>query len=62
MQTSASSYGEDLRSTKTEISDLNRMIQRLTSEIDAVKGQVWKKVFWHHSTPFLSIIYSLSGV
>ncbi|KAJ4934955.1 hypothetical protein JOQ06_007735 [Pogonophryne albipinna] len=39
MQTSASSYGEDLRSTKTEISDLNRMIQRLTSEIDAVKGQ-----------------------
>ncbi|XP_078110463.1 keratin, type II cytoskeletal 8 [Sander vitreus] len=39
MQTSASRYGEDLRSTKTEIADLNRMIQRLTSEIDAVKGQ-----------------------
>ncbi|XP_060914559.1 keratin, type II cytoskeletal 8-like isoform X4 [Labrus mixtus] len=39
MQTSASRYGDDLRSTKTEIADLNRMIQRLTSEIDAVKGQ-----------------------
>lgn len=40
MQTSASRYGDDLRSTKTEIADLNRMIQRLTAEIDAVKGQV----------------------
>ncbi|XP_076597088.1 keratin, type II cytoskeletal 8 [Chaetodon auriga] len=39
MQTSASRYGDDLRATKTEIADLNRMIQRLTSEIDAVKGQ-----------------------
>nr|XP_046252943.1 keratin, type II cytoskeletal 8 [Scatophagus argus] len=39
MQTSANRYGDDLRSTKTEIADLNRMIQRLTSEIDAVKGQ-----------------------
>ena len=42
MQTSASRYGDDLRSTKTEIADLNRMIQRLTSEIDAIKGQVWR--------------------
>ncbi|KAK2851038.1 hypothetical protein Q5P01_007314 [Channa striata] len=39
MQTSANRYGDDLRTTKTEIADLNRMIQRLTSEIDAVKGQ-----------------------
>ncbi|KPP69325.1 keratin, type II cytoskeletal 8-like [Scleropages formosus] len=39
MQTSANRYGDDLRSTKTEIADLNRMIQRLQSEIDAVKGQ-----------------------
>ncbi|XP_068453144.1 keratin, type II cytoskeletal 8 [Clinocottus analis] len=39
MQTSASRYGDDLRATKTEISDLNRMIQRLTSEIDNIKGQ-----------------------
>lgn len=43
MQTSANRYGDDLRSTKTEIADLNRMIQRLTAEIDAVKGQVWEK-------------------
>jgi len=39
MQTSATRYGDDLRSTKTEIADLNRMIQRLTAEIDGVKGQ-----------------------
>ncbi|XP_074537683.1 keratin, type II cytoskeletal 8 [Halichoeres trimaculatus] len=39
MQTSATRYGDDLRSTRTEIADLNRMIQRLTAEIDAVKGQ-----------------------
>ncbi|XP_062872246.1 keratin, type II cytoskeletal 8 [Trichomycterus rosablanca] len=39
MQTSASKYGDDLRSSKTEIADLNRMIQRLQAEIDAVKGQ-----------------------
>ncbi|XP_048873231.1 keratin, type II cytoskeletal 8 [Brienomyrus brachyistius] len=39
MQTSASRYGDDLRSTKTEIADLNRMIQRLQSEIDSIKGQ-----------------------
>ncbi|KAG7239859.1 hypothetical protein INR49_030592 [Caranx melampygus] len=39
MQTSANRYGDDLRATRTEITDLNRMIQRLTSEIDAVKGQ-----------------------
>lgn len=45
MQTSANRYGDDLRSTKTEIADLNRMIQRLTAEIDAVKGQVWRKYF-----------------
>ncbi|XP_061689445.1 keratin, type II cytoskeletal 8 [Syngnathoides biaculeatus] len=39
MQTSANRYGDDLRATRTEIADLNRMIQRLTSEIDGVKGQ-----------------------
>lgn len=59
MQTSATRYGDDLRATKTEIADLNRMIQRLTSEIDAVKGQVWeKKVFWHHGPPHWVKIYS----
>lgn len=46
MQTSANRYGDDLRSTKTEIADLNRMIQRLTAEIDAVKGQVREENFF----------------
>ncbi|RXM31135.1 Keratin, type II cytoskeletal 8 [Acipenser ruthenus] len=36
---SAGKYGDDLRNTKTEISDLTRMIQRLQAEIEAVKGQ-----------------------
>ncbi|XP_062397107.1 intermediate filament protein ON3-like [Sardina pilchardus] len=39
MQTSAGQYGVDLRTTKSEIAELNRMISRLTSEIEAVKGQ-----------------------
>ncbi|XP_034387685.1 keratin, type II cytoskeletal 8-like [Cyclopterus lumpus] len=39
MQSSAGQYGEDLRSTKTEISELNRMIARLQNEIESVKGQ-----------------------
>ncbi|XP_069014017.1 keratin, type II cytoskeletal 8-like isoform X1 [Embiotoca jacksoni] len=39
MQSSAGQYGEDLRSTKAEIADLNRMIARLQNEIESVKGQ-----------------------
>ncbi|XP_061689580.1 intermediate filament protein ON3-like [Syngnathoides biaculeatus] len=39
MEASAGQYGDDLRSTKTEIADLNRMISRLQNEIDAVKAQ-----------------------
>ncbi|XP_049335749.1 keratin, type II cytoskeletal 8-like [Astyanax mexicanus] len=39
MQTSANQYGDDLRSTKTEIADLKRMIQRLQCEIEAVMRQ-----------------------
>merc|ERR1712002_1381344 len=39
MQTSAGQYGDDLRVTKTEIAELNRMISRIQSEIEAVKGQ-----------------------
>ncbi|XP_069550208.1 keratin, type II cytoskeletal 5 isoform X1 [Brachyistius frenatus] len=39
MQTSASAAGDDLRSTKSEIAELNRMISRLQNEIEAVKGQ-----------------------
>merc|ERR1712002_983254 len=39
MQSSAGQYNDDLRSTKTEIAELNRMIARLQNEIEAVKGQ-----------------------
>uniref|UniRef100_UPI0037E73B40 intermediate filament protein ON3-like n=1 Tax=Semicossyphus pulcher TaxID=241346 RepID=UPI0037E73B40 len=39
MQSSAGQYGDDLRSTKTEIAELNRMIARLQNEIEAVRGQ-----------------------
>ncbi|XP_066468714.1 keratin, type II cytoskeletal 5-like [Tiliqua scincoides] len=39
LQVSAGRHGDDLRNTKSEISELNRLIQRLRSEIDAVKKQ-----------------------
>uniref|UniRef100_A0A8C5BJ41 Keratin, type II cytoskeletal 8-like n=1 Tax=Gadus morhua TaxID=8049 RepID=A0A8C5BJ41_GADMO len=39
MSTSAGQYGEDLRSTKAEMAELNRMIARLQNEIDSVKTQ-----------------------
>ncbi|KAM9409433.1 keratin, type II cytoskeletal 8-like [Pholidichthys leucotaenia] len=39
MQTSAGQYGDDLRATKAEIAELNRMISRLQNEIEAVKAQ-----------------------
>merc|ERR1712170_182769 len=39
MQTSAGQYGDDLRTTKAEIAELNRMIARIQNEIEAVKGQ-----------------------
>ncbi|KAM3622341.1 uncharacterized protein V6R79_023385 [Siganus canaliculatus] len=39
MQQSAGRYGDDLKSTKAEIADINRKIMRLQSEIDIVKTQ-----------------------
>uniref|UniRef100_A0A8C5LRB2 Keratin 75 n=1 Tax=Leptobrachium leishanense TaxID=445787 RepID=A0A8C5LRB2_9ANUR len=39
---SAGRHGDDLKSTKSEISELNRMISRLRSEIDSVKKQCAK--------------------
>ncbi|XP_032746804.1 keratin, type II cytoskeletal 6A-like [Rattus rattus] len=39
LQITAGRHGDDLRNTKQEISELNRMIQRLRSEIDHVKKQ-----------------------
>lgn len=40
MQQSAGRYGDDLKLSKAEISDMNRRIMRLQSEIDMVKSQV----------------------
>ncbi|XP_040281708.1 keratin, type II cytoskeletal 8 [Bufo bufo] len=39
LQASAGRRGDDLKNTKTEISELNRYITRLQSEIDALKAQ-----------------------
>merc|ERR1719228_1303557 len=39
MQQSAGKYGDDLKSTKTDIAEMNRKISRLQSEIDIVKQQ-----------------------
>ncbi|XP_015274225.1 PREDICTED: keratin, type II cytoskeletal 6A-like [Gekko japonicus] len=39
LQLTAGRHGDDLRNTKMEISEMNRMIQRLHSEIDNVKKQ-----------------------
>ncbi|XP_043824442.1 keratin, type II cytoskeletal 8 [Dromiciops gliroides] len=39
LQTLAGKHGDDLRHTKTEISEMNRNINRLQAEIEALKGQ-----------------------
>uniref|UniRef100_A0A8C4LNA3 Keratin, type II cytoskeletal 8 n=1 Tax=Equus asinus asinus TaxID=83772 RepID=A0A8C4LNA3_EQUAS len=39
LQTLAGKHGDDLRRTKTEISETNRNINRLRAEIDGLKGQ-----------------------
>ncbi|KAG7228199.1 hypothetical protein INR49_013362, partial [Caranx melampygus] len=39
MTAEADQYGNELRNSKTEISELNRMINRLQSEIQVAKGQ-----------------------
>uniref|UniRef100_A0A2K5WMT7 Keratin 5 n=1 Tax=Macaca fascicularis TaxID=9541 RepID=A0A2K5WMT7_MACFA len=39
LQVTAGRHGDDLRNTKQEIAEINRMIQRLRSEIDHVKKQ-----------------------
>ncbi|XP_020015826.1 keratin, type II cytoskeletal 8 [Castor canadensis] len=39
LQTLAGKHGDDLRRSKTEISEMNRNISRLQAEIEALKGQ-----------------------
>lgn len=40
LQTTASRHRDDLKNTRNEISELNRMIQKLQAEIESVKKQV----------------------
>lgn len=40
LQVTAGQHGDDLKLTKAEISDLNRLIQRICAEIGSVKKQV----------------------
>lgn len=40
LQMSADQHGDSLKTTKNEISELNRMIQRLRAEIENIKKQV----------------------
>ncbi|XP_069086752.1 keratin, type II cytoskeletal 4-like [Pleurodeles waltl] len=42
LQAAAGQHGDHLKSSKTEISELNRAIQRLKAEIDSVKKQIAK--------------------
>lgn len=44
LQNTASTHGNDLKNTKNEIAELNRIIHRLKAEIDNVKKQVWNAV------------------
>lgn len=43
LQTTASRHGDDLKNTRNEISELNRMIQKLQAEIESVKKQVGRE-------------------
>lgn len=55
LQTTAGRHGDDLKSTKSEIMELNRVIQRLRAEIENVKKQVGlylKERSWGSSGPW----------
>lgn len=40
MSVQASQFGDELRVVKSEVAEVNRLISRLQSEIEAVKAQV----------------------
>ncbi len=46
MASQAIQYNDELRNTKGEIADINRMISRLQSEIEVIKSQV-RNVLYH---------------
>ena len=43
LQTTAGMHGDDLKSIKSEIMELNRMIQKLRAEIESIKKQVGRR-------------------
>lgn len=43
LQTTAGMHGDDLKSIKSEVMELSRMIQRLRAEIESVKKQVERR-------------------
>lgn len=47
MTAEADHYGNELRSAKNEIGELNRMISRLQNEIAALKAQVRERLKMH---------------
>ncbi|KAK2490837.1 hypothetical protein MC885_009423 [Smutsia gigantea] len=51
LQITVDQYGDNLKSTKIEISELNRMIQRLRAEIENVKKQA--EIQCHEFAPLL---------
>lgn len=40
MQLTATKHGDDLKSTKAEIAEYNRIIAHIHSEMELIKGQV----------------------
>lgn len=48
MSVQASQYGDELRIVKGEVAEVNRLISRLQSEIEAVKAQVPLQEIFNH--------------
>lgn len=58
MSVQASQYGDELRMVKGEVAEVNRLISRLQSEIEAVKAQVQLEAVFSFSS---DIIFSTMG-
>lgn len=51
LQATAGKHGDDLRNTKGEISELNRLIQRIRAEIENTRNQVGMEKEPHSGVP-----------
>lgn len=64
MSVQASQFGDELRVVKGEVAEVNRLISRLQSEIEAVKAQVQVQHFPHvqrNSDPVLTVSGPISA-